>query len=137
MTESESESETEPDNDPDSGAVPFEEVAPHVEYAFNLTRFQVDLLVAMSRHPREKGLAIKDELEAVTHQEVNHGRLYPNLDQLIDKGLAEKEAVDRRTNAYWLTDTGKAVLNHRARWIYAPPPGQSPDEANPYEEGEA
>ncbi|ELZ20434.1 PadR family transcriptional regulator [Natrinema limicola JCM 13563] len=33
------------------------------------------------------GLAIKRELEDYYGTEVNHGRLYPNLDELVDLGL--------------------------------------------------
>jgi len=31
------------------------------------------------------GLAVKDELDDYYEQEINHGRLYPNLDDLVDK----------------------------------------------------
>jgi len=36
------------------------------------------------------GLAIKDELENYYEKEIHHGRLYPNLDTLVEKGLIEK-----------------------------------------------
>jgi DNA-binding PadR family transcriptional regulator len=49
------------------------------------------------------GLAIKSELEKYRDEEINHGRLYPNLDQLVEKGFVEKSAKDRRTNLYTLT----------------------------------
>lgn len=33
------------------------------------------------------GLALKDELDDYYEQEINHGRLCPGLDGLVDKGL--------------------------------------------------
>jgi len=49
------------------------------------------------------GLAIKEELDAYYEQEINHGRLYPNLDDLVNKGLLEKGELDKRTNVYTVT----------------------------------
>ena len=52
---------------------------------------------------RPYGLSIKRELEVVRGEEVNHGRLYPNLDDLVDAGLLTKTERDKRTNAYGAT----------------------------------
>jgi DNA-binding PadR family transcriptional regulator len=60
------------------------------------------------------GLEIKHPLEA-DHGEVNHGRLYPNLDGLADDGLVEKGELDKRTNSYELTDAGRDLLEAQAR----------------------
>ena len=59
------------------------------------------------------GLAIKDELENYYESEINHGRLYPNLDTLVDKGLLEKGSKDRRTNFYTVTRRGRRELEYR------------------------
>ncbi|USZ78744.1 PadR family transcriptional regulator (plasmid) [Halorussus vallis] len=62
------------------------------------------------------GLGIKADLEEYYDEEVNHGRLYPNLDALVDAGLLEKSQLDRRTNEYALTADAKRVLvNEHAR----------------------
>ena len=58
----------------------------------------------------------KSELEAYGGTEINHGRLYPNLDTLIDKGYLTKRSLDDRTNEYELTDEGRAVLAERREW---------------------
>jgi len=83
----------------------------------NLTGFQRDALEAIARLERDDetcyGLAIKRRLES-QHGEVNHGRLYPNLDALVERGLVEKSALDRRTNEYVLTDDGRGLLLQRA-----------------------
>jgi DNA-binding PadR family transcriptional regulator len=62
------------------------------------------------------GLAIKQELEEYYENEVNHGRLYPNLDTLVEKGLVEKGQRDRRTNFYTLTRRGDREIDARQEW---------------------
>ncbi|MFW6003310.1 MAG: PadR family transcriptional regulator [Halanaeroarchaeum sp.] len=79
--------------------------------ARDLTAFQKNILTVLAEEPRY-GLAIKRELESYYDDEVNHGRLYPNLDDLVTKGLVEKSELDKRTNEYALTDDGyEAVLD--------------------------
>lgn len=62
------------------------------------------------------GLAIKDELEDYYQKEIHHGRLYPNLDTLVDKGLVEKSEKDQRTNVYSITRRGTRELEDRREW---------------------
>jgi DNA-binding PadR family transcriptional regulator len=81
-----------------------------------LTGFQRDLLYVIAGRDEPKGLAIKDELENYYEKEINHGRLYPNLDTLVDKGLIEKGELDRRTNYYTLTRRGERELEARRDW---------------------
>lgn len=81
------------------------------EVARELTAFQRNILTVLAEQPRY-GLAIKRELESYYGEEVNHGRLYPNLDDLVSKGFVEKSELDKRTNEYALTDDGvEAVLD--------------------------
>jgi DNA-binding PadR family transcriptional regulator len=76
-----------------------------------LTAFQRDLLVTIAGAEEVPyGLAIKRRLETVYRAPINHGRLYPNLDELADQGLLAKTAKDKRTNGYHLTASGEAVL---------------------------
>jgi len=82
----------------------------------DLTGFQRDLLVVIAGLEEPHGLAIKDELEEYYESEVNHGRLYPNLDELVEKGLVEKGQKDRRTNVYHLTQRGRRELSARQEW---------------------
>jgi len=49
-------------------------------------------------------------------KEIHHGRLYPNLDTLVDKGLVEKTQADRRTNEYSVTRRGTRELDARREW---------------------
>jgi DNA-binding PadR family transcriptional regulator len=82
----------------------------------DLTGFQRDLLVVIAGLEDPHGLAIKDELEEYYESDVNHGRLYPNLDELVEKGLVEKGEKDRRTNVYHLTQRGERELDARQDW---------------------
>ena len=82
----------------------------------DLTGFQRDLLIVIAGHDSLKGLAIKDELDDYYGKEINHGRLYPNLDEIVDAGLVEKGKLDDRTNAYSLTDAGRKLIDERLAW---------------------
>ena len=82
----------------------------------DLTGFQRDLLYVIAGQNEPYGLAIKDELETYYEGEIHHGRLYPNLDTLVDKGLVEKGQRDRRTNYYSLTRRGRREIEARRDW---------------------
>lgn len=82
----------------------------------DLTGFQRDLLYVIAGLDDPHGLAIKDELETYYEKEIHHGRLYPNLDTLVDKGLVEKGQRDRRTNYYTLQARGHQEVEARHEW---------------------
>ena len=85
--------------------------------ARELTAFQQNILTILAEEPRY-GLAIKRELEAYYDSEVNHGRLYPNLDDLVEMGLVEKSELDKRTNQYELTDDGYQTVLDQLEWTF-------------------
>ncbi|MFB6178672.1 MAG: PadR family transcriptional regulator [Halorientalis sp.] len=82
----------------------------------DLTAFQRDVLYVLAGLDDAYGLAIKAELEEYYEGEVNHGRLYPNLDELVERGYVEKGQIDRRTNSYDLTEEGEQALLDRRNW---------------------
>ncbi len=82
----------------------------------DLTAFQRDLLVVIAGIDTPYGLAIKEEMEEYYESEINHGRLYPNLDALVEAGLVSKGQIDRRTNRYELTEKGRSVMEDRKAW---------------------
>jgi DNA-binding PadR family transcriptional regulator len=82
----------------------------------DLTGFQRDLLYVIAGLDGPHGLTIKEELEGYYETEIHHGRLYPNLDTLVDKGLVEKGEKDRRTNIYTLTRRGHRETEARREW---------------------
>ncbi|EMA68822.1 PadR family transcriptional regulator [Halorubrum aidingense JCM 13560] len=83
----------------------------------DLTAFQRDILRILDQENHQKGTSIKARLEAYYGIAVNHGRLYPNLDTLVDHGFVEKGERDRRTNDYALTDAARDALDRRDRWV--------------------
>ena len=87
-----------------------------VGIARDLTAFQQNILVILSEEPMY-GLAIKRELESYYDAEVNHGRLYPNLDDLVEMDLVEKSELDKRTNQYALTEEGRLAVLDRLDWV--------------------
>ncbi|MFC7154016.1 PadR family transcriptional regulator [Halomarina halobia] len=83
---------------------------------FELTGFQRDLLYVIAGEGRPSGQQIKDRIEADTGAEVTHGRLYPNLDTLVNNDYVEKGQIDRRTNYYTLSDKGRDAIQSRRQW---------------------
>ena len=82
----------------------------------DLTGFQRDLLIVVAGLDRPYGLAIKEKLDEYYEKEIQHGRLYPNLDELVEKGLIDKGEIDRRTNFYKLTRRGQREITAREEW---------------------
>lgn len=82
----------------------------------DLTGFQRDLLIVIAGLDEPNGLEIKAEVEEYYESPINHGRLYPNLDTLVERDLVEKTQQDERTNAYRLTDAGWDLLEERRDW---------------------
>lgn len=81
-----------------------------------LTAFQRDIIYTVGRLDAPHGLAIKDALEEYYGVEVNHGRLYPNLDQLAEQDLLTKGKKDDRTNEYQLTEQAHDAIKERRNW---------------------
>ncbi|MEF8771915.1 helix-turn-helix transcriptional regulator [Halodesulfurarchaeum sp.] len=82
----------------------------------DLTGFQRDLLTVIAGLEEPNGLEIKSEMEHYYESTINHGRLYPNLDTLVDRSLVAKTKQDERTNAYHLTESGASLLETRRDW---------------------
>ncbi len=85
------------------------------EGLFELTSFQRDLLYVTAGRDRPSGQEIKEEIER-EYNEITHGRLYPNLDTLAEKGYVEKGEINRRTNYYDATADGVRALTARREW---------------------
>ncbi|MCU4740673.1 PadR family transcriptional regulator [Halobacteria archaeon AArc-m2/3/4] len=82
-----------------------------------LTGFQRDLLYVIAGMDRPSGQEILDDINSYIDQPVTHGRLYPNLDTLVEHELVEKGQLDRRTNYYALTPKGRRELENRQQWV--------------------
>ncbi len=82
----------------------------------DLIGFQRDLLYVIAGADQPSGQGIKEEIETDYSAEINHGRLYPNLDTLVNKELVEKGKLDRRTNYYTITESGEDTIENRREW---------------------
>jgi len=83
---------------------------------YDLTGFQRDLLYVICGFDKPSGQTIKDDLENYYQEEINHGRLYPNLDALVTKSFVDKGQIDRRTNYYAITEKGRRLIAERREW---------------------
>ena len=76
-----------------------------------LTLFQQNILYVLAESDgADYGLGVKHSLEDLYGEDINHGRLYPALNQLVERGLVEKSERDGRTNEYALTPTARKTL---------------------------
>lgn len=82
----------------------------------DLTGFQRDCLYVIAGLGPTKGVAIRDELQLYYDSPINDGRLYPDLDVLMEKGLVEKTSMTDRSNSYTLTERGYRELQARREW---------------------
>jgi PadR family transcriptional regulator, regulatory protein PadR len=82
----------------------------------DLTGFQRDLLYVIAGADQPSGQDIKNEITSYYTSDINHGRLYPNLDTLVNKELVEKGELDRRTNYYVPSNEGNEVIRRRREW---------------------
>lgn len=82
---------------------------------FALTGFQRDLLYAIASLDRPSGQEVRRKI-SLSIGEVNHGRLYPNLDTLVENQYVEKGEKNSRTNYYRLTRKGKNAIKRRREW---------------------
>ncbi|WP_254547305.1 helix-turn-helix transcriptional regulator [Halomarina pelagica] len=81
-----------------------------------LTGLQRDPLRVIAGFDRPSGQQTKSELETEMGREITHGRLYPNLDTLVNRGYVEKGQLDRRTNWYALSGQDREALSARHEW---------------------
>jgi len=82
----------------------------------DLTGFQRDLLYCIAGVDEPYGLGIKRALKSYRDIEINHGRLYSNLNTLVEEGYVTKGSIDGRTNSYELTAEAKEQVAERQQW---------------------
>jgi len=83
----------------------------------NLTGFQRDLMYVILDNDQPSGQEIRRNMEEYyDSSNVNHGRLYPNLDTLVEEDIIVKGAKDQRTNYYDMTEKGESFIQDRRAW---------------------
>ena len=76
-----------------------------------------DLIVEIYQLDQPSGQDIRRRMEAEHAEEVTHGRLYSNLNDLVDVGLLDKGELDLRTNYYQITKDGQRLVEDTARYF--------------------
>lgn len=89
----------------------------------SLTSFQRDLLCVIrwlgNEEEKVSGLQIKNVLESKDHyaKDIHNGRLYPNLDTLVGKGLVEEGEGGHRSSKYYLTKRGEKEIKLYSEFV--------------------
>lgn len=85
----------------------------------DLTAFQTYLLCLIYRFGPTEGVTLQCALEELYPEEINHGRLYPSLDRLVESGLISKQTKesDKRRNEYALSGRGQWVTEEYFRFV--------------------
>lgn len=81
-----------------------------------LTGFQRDILYVVLANETPHGIQIKKDLDEYYCDRVTRGRVYANLDTLVESGYLEKRTKTDRSNAYELTEEGFETVIDRRRW---------------------
>lgn len=97
---------TEEDTDVPRGRVDYADY----ELPRDLNAFERDTLFVIASIEDPTGVNIGDALKAMYRKPINHGQLYPGLDELHEMGLIDKVARDKRTNEYNITRRGRYVI---------------------------
>ena len=86
----------------------------------DLNAFQVHLLCVIYRLGPAEGVDLQEALEDLYPEPINHGRLYPGLDRLVEKGLISKQtkASDKRRNAYATVGRGDWAVEEYHRFMH-------------------
>jgi len=82
----------------------------------DLTGFQRDFLYCIAALDAPTGAGVKQEFEKHVENDINHGRLYPNLDELADEELISKTSKNDRANICQLTESGIDLIRDRRQW---------------------
>ena len=85
----------------------------------DLTAFQLNTLYVIAQLSPTEGVEIQDALEELYPEAINHGRLYPGLDRLAEKGLITKQTKesDNRRNEYAITGRGEWATEEYSQFV--------------------
>ena len=84
---------------------------------FDLNNSKRDLLVEIYQMDQPSGQDIRGRMKAEHNEDVDHGRLYPNLNDLVDLGLLDKGEQNLRSNYYQITNDGQRLVEDTIRYF--------------------
>ncbi|EMA25646.1 helix-turn-helix transcriptional regulator [Haloarcula argentinensis] len=82
----------------------------------DLNNTERDMLTVIAGLDAPMGTEITAELEEYYDTEVTAGRIYPQLDAMIEKGLIRKEDKNGLANEYYLTKRRVRDLQAHREW---------------------
>ena len=83
-----------------------------------LTRFRIDLLVAVAANPGAHAAALRHDLQTTyRYQDIPDGSLYPALNALEDDGLIREPDADDLRRIVEITPKGERALTDRLEFI--------------------
>lgn len=82
----------------------------------DLTGFQRDILIVLNGLGASHGAQLKRELERARYSSLLSGRLYHNLDVLVEQSLVQKRDGAGRENEYRLTAEGSTSVREHSEW---------------------
>ena len=81
--------------------------------SYDPTGFQRDLLSVVGGLESASGKEVKRKLEETQDRGLLAGRVYSNLDTLVEEEFVEKGEIDGRTNEYQITEGGNSEIRER------------------------
>ena len=84
---------------------------------FDLNSSKRDLIVEIYQLDQPSGQDIRHRMKAEHNEDVDHGRLYPNLNDLVDLGLLDKGEQNLRSNYYQITNVGQRLVEDTIRYF--------------------
>jgi DNA-binding PadR family transcriptional regulator len=84
-----------------------------------LSDFRRDILLTLARAGATHGAGLVDDLSALRDEEIHDGRLYPNLNALVDADLVEKRENehDERSHEFVLSERGRHSVREHAQRV--------------------
>ena len=83
---------------------------------YDVNSFKRDMLVVIAGMDDPMGTELTAELQEYYAEEITVGRVYPQLDEMAEKGLIKKMDKNGRGNKYRLTRRGVRDLQGHREW---------------------
>lgn len=83
----------------------------------DINKWQTTILAAAAAADDQNGQDIARRIEQAHGVDVSNGRLYPNLDALVDAGLLTQRTDGGRANRHNVTDRGMRELEARLDYL--------------------
>ena len=83
---------------------------------YDVNSFKRDMMVVIAGMDSPSGKELIAELQEYYSEEITVGRVYPQLDELVEKKLITKQDRNGRANEYQLTKRGVRDIQAHREW---------------------